>query len=157
MKHVSIVLLIVMVSVSSCAINKEKEMAEINGSASFQPKPLDDEWSKWLIGKWKVVSGESSVADESGKVSKIDVDDLGTGGFKIEFGLNGQFLIMKSWAETDEMTDEQKKQLKEALKETTNASDEEIKRFLSMPFKELQIRTIDPKTGEDICLIASVV
>ncbi|MHC4791140.1 MAG: hypothetical protein ACYS8Y_06850, partial [Planctomycetota bacterium] len=32
----------------------------------------------------------------------------------------------------------------------TNASDEEIKRFLSMPFKELQIRTIDPKTGEVI-------
>ena len=36
------------------------------------------------------------------------------------------------------------------LKETTNASDEEIKRFLSMPYKSLLIQTIDPKTGERI-------
>jgi hypothetical protein len=60
---------------------------------------------------------------------------------------------MKSWAETGEITDEQMQHLDEQmqhLKETTNASDEEIKRFLSMPYKSLQIQTIDPKTGERI-------
>ena len=36
------------------------------------------------------------------------------------------------------------------IKDTLNASDEDIERFLSMPFKELQIHTIDPKTGERI-------
>jgi hypothetical protein len=55
---------------------------------------------------------------------------------------------MKSWAETGEMeiTDEQM----EHFKETTNASDEEIERLLSMPYKSLQIQTTDPKTGEVI-------
>ena len=151
MKHVSIVLLIVMVSMASYAKNEEKETAIESESASFQPKPLDDEWSKWLVGEWKVVSGESFVTDESGKVVKIDIDDVdeqGAGGFKIEFGLNGQFLIMRG--SSGEMTDEQKKQIKDVSKEMTNASDEDIERFLSMPYKSLQIQTIDPKTGEVI-------
>jgi hypothetical protein len=137
-----------MVSLSSCAINEEKETAKESGSASFQPEPLNDDWSKWLIGEWEVISGESWVADESGKVSKIDVDEQGAGSFKIEFGLNGQFLITRG--SSGEMTDEQKKQIKDAFKETTNASDEDIERFLSMPYKSLTIQTIDPKSGEVI-------
>jgi len=148
MKHISIVLLIVMVSMASCAKMQEKEMTKESGTPSFQPKPLDDEWSKWLVGEWKFVSGESSVTDESGKVSKIDLDEQGAGGFKIELGLNGQFLIMRG--NSGEMTDEQKKQIKEVSKEMTNASDEDIERFLSMPYKSLEIYTIDPKTGEVI-------
>jgi len=144
MKHVSIVLLIVMVSMASCAKMQEKKTAKEGGTYTFQPKPFDDEWNNWLIGEW-VCRGESDwLADESGKAVKIDVDEEGTGGFTIELGLNGQFLIMKGEAETGEMTPDQIKQ----LKETTNASDEDIERFLSMPFKELQIHTIDPKTGE---------
>ncbi|MHC4087210.1 MAG: hypothetical protein ACYSU5_18665 [Planctomycetota bacterium] len=105
------------------------KIAEESKPSSFQPKPLDDEWSKWLVGEWE-----------------IPVDsDVGAGSrSKIELGLNGQFLIMKDHGELGEMTDEQIQQ----LKETTNASDEDIERFLSMPFKELQIHTIDPKTGE---------
>ena len=156
MKHVSIILLIVMVSLASCAKMQQKEMVKESGTPSFQPKPLDDEWSKWLVGVWKVVSGESDwLADESGKAGKIDVDEEGTAGagFTIELGLNGQFLIMKSWAETGEITDEQMQHLDEQmqhLKETTNASDEDIERLKSNPFKELQIHTIDPKTGERI-------
>ena len=151
MKRLSIILLVAMVSISSCAINEEKEMAKESGASSFQPKPLDDEWSKWLVGEWEIVSGESDwLTDESGKAEKIDVNELGSGGFKIEFGLNGQFLIWKSWDETGEMTDEQKKQLKEALKGTTNASDEDLERFVAMPYKSLQIQTTDPKTGEVI-------
>jgi len=133
-----------MVSLSSYAINETKETAKESGSTSFQPKPLDDEWSKWLVGKWEVVSGESSLADESGKVAKIDLDEQGAGGFKIELGLNGQFLIMKSWAETGEMTPDQIKYFKDTLK----YSDEDIERLKSNPYKALLIHTIDPKTGE---------
>jgi len=129
MKHVSIVLLIVMVSMASCAKMQQKEMAKESGTYSFQPKPLDDEWSKWLVGKWEVTW------------------DHGAAGFTIESVLNGQFLIWKrSWDETDKMTDEEKKQLKETFK----ASDEDLERFLSMPYNLLQIYTIDPKTGERI-------
>jgi len=144
MKHVSIVLLVVIVGLASCSQMQEIEPAKENESAAFQPKPLDDDWSKWLVGEWKVVSGESSLADESGKVSKIDLDEQGAGSFKIELGLNEQFLIMDSWAETGEMTLDQIKYFKDTL----NYSDEDIERLKSNPYKELQIHTIDPKTGE---------
>jgi len=150
MKHVSIVLLIVMVSMASCAKMQQKEMVKESGTPSFQPEPLDDEWSKWLIGKWEATWGHSDfLADESEGSGESNAE--GAAGFTIESVLNGQFLIWKSsWPETDGMTDEEKKQLKEAFKETTNASDEDIERFLSMPYKSLQIQTIDPKTGERI-------
>jgi hypothetical protein len=134
---------------SSCAINEEKEMPKESGSSSFQPKPLDDDWSKWLVGEWKPVSGESDwLTDESGNAVKIDVDEEETGSIKVEFGLNGQFLIMRGIS--GEMTDEQKKLFKETLKKKRNASDENIERFLSMPYKSLEFYTIDPKTGEVI-------
>jgi catechol 2,3-dioxygenase-like lactoylglutathione lyase family enzyme len=148
MEKLSILLLFLMVSMASCAINEEKKTAKESGSASFQPKPLDDDWSKWLVGEWKVVSGESSVTDESGKLGKIDLDEqgAGAGGFKIELGLNGQFLIMKSEAETGEMTPDQIKYFKDTL----NYSDEDIERLKSNPYKALLIQTIDPKTGKRI-------
>jgi hypothetical protein len=152
MKHVSIVLLIVMVSMASCAQMQQKEMVRESGTPSFQPKPLDDEWSKWLVGKWEVTGGRSDFL--GGELEGLgESNEEGSAGFTIESVLNGQFLIWKSWAETGEITDEQMQLPDEQiqhLKETTNASDEEIKRFLSMPYKSLQIQTIDPKTGERI-------
>jgi hypothetical protein len=132
MKILSIILLVVIIVAASCAVYKDKEMAKESSPTSFQPKPLDDEWSKWLVGEWEG-SGES----DSG---------TGKGWTKIEFGLNGQFLIMKSEGEITEITDEQK----QYLKKTLHASDEEIEKFQSSTFKELQIHTIDPKTGEVI-------
>lgn len=149
MKHVSIVLLIVMISMTSCARIQQKEMAKKSRTPSFQPKPLDDDWSKWFIGKWQVTRGESDfLGGEMEGPGKSNEE--GASGFTIESGLNGQFLIWKSWAQTSEMTDEQKKQMKEALKKATNASDEDLERFLSMPYTELQIHTIDPKTNDVI-------
>ena len=53
MKHVSIVLLIAMVNMASSAINQAEEIAEESKPSSFQPKPLDDDWSKWLVGEWE--------------------------------------------------------------------------------------------------------
>jgi len=47
MKQVSIVLLIVMVSMASCVINQEKEIAEESKPSSFQPEPRDDSKQKW--------------------------------------------------------------------------------------------------------------
>jgi hypothetical protein len=149
MKHVSIVLLIMVVSMASCATNQVKEIAQESESSFFQPEPLDDEWSKWLVGKWEFTGGGSEFLGD-------ELEDLGESnaeigaGYTIEFRLNGQFVIWESWAEKGEMTDEQKKQVKEALKETTNVSDEELERFVSMPYKSMQIQTIDPATGERI-------
>ena len=135
MKRLSILLFVVMVSMASCTIQEkgvvqEKEMAKESGTPSFQPKPLDDEWSKWLVGQWEG-SAES---------------DAGTGKLwtKIDFGLNGQFLIMNTECEITEISDEQRQYLKDTLR----ASDEDIEKYRSSIFKELQIHTIDPKTGK---------
>jgi hypothetical protein len=132
MKVLSIMLLVVGVSMASCAINQEKEIAEESKPSSFQPEPLDDEWSKWLVGEWEG-SAESDVG-----AAKCWA--------KIDFGLNGQFLIMKSESEITEITDEQRQYIKDTLR----ASDEDIESSRSSTFKELQIHTIDPKTGKRI-------
>ena len=149
MKRLSTILLVGAISIASCAINNEKQITKESKSSFFQPEPLDDEWSKWLVGEWKPVSGESDwLTDESGNAVEIDVDEKETGAIKVEFGLNGQFLIMRG--SSGELTDEQRKLFKETLKKKRNASDENIERFLSMPYKSLEIYTIDPKTGEVI-------
>jgi hypothetical protein len=132
MKRLSIILLVAIVSISSYAINEAKETAKESGSTSFQPKPLDDNWNKWLVGEW-----EFSADSDAGAA---------TGRTKIEFGLNGQFLIMKSEVEITEITDEQR----QYLKETLHASDEDIEGYQNSTFKGLQIHTVDPKTGEVI-------
>jgi hypothetical protein len=129
MKHVSIVLLIVMVSMTSCTINKEKEMAKDIKPSSFQPKPLDDEWSKWLVGEWEGSVGLGGVKSEAWR--------------EIELDLNGQFLITKH---EHKITDEEI----QGLKKVTHISDEDVKIYQSLPFKYLEIWTIDPKNGEVI-------
>ena len=153
MKRLSILLLVVAVSLSSCSKMQQKEMAKETvkegESASFQPKPLDDEWSKWLVGEWQTTGSHSDFLGEESEGSDASNVEVAAG-FIIESVLNGQFLIWKSWNETGGMSDEEKKQLKEALKKTTNASDEDLERFVSMPYKSLLIQTIDPKTGERI-------
>jgi len=127
MKRLSIVILVVILSVGGCVSNQEKGIVEEIKSSSFQPNPLDDEWSKWIVGEWK------GSAEIGGAKSNAWT--------KIELGLNGQFLIMK-WE--NEITYEQIQQLKEIMP----APDEDMEGFLSSSFKELEIRTIDTKTGE---------
>lgn len=125
-------MIIVMVSLCSYAINEEKETAKGSGSASFQLKPLDDKWFKWLVGEW-----EGSVESDAGTAT------LRT---KIDFGINGQFLIMEGESAITDLSDEQK----QYLKDTLHASDEHIEGYRSSIFKSLQIYTIDPKTGQVI-------
>ncbi len=132
MKKLLIVLFIVMFGVTSCAVHQEKKTAKESGTYTFQPKPLDDEWSKWLVGEW-----EGSVKSDAG-TAKIRT--------KTELDLNGQFLIMKSECETIELTAEQIKYLKDILR----ASDKDIDKYRSSIFKDLEIYTIEPKTGEVI-------
>lgn len=132
MKKLFVILLAALVCVTSCAINKEKKMAKDIEPSSFQPKPLDDQWSKWLLGQWQGWAESDAGAGKSN--------------MKVEFGLNGQFLIIKSESQTGEMTPEHIKYLKQTL----GASDEDIEKMQSSTFKELQVHTIDPKTGEVI-------
>jgi len=129
MKNAVIAVLAFALFISSCQ-SQEKQMSEDRNSYRFNPRPLNDDWSKWLVGEWES-SGESEAGSGGGMTS-------------VELALNGQFLIMKGEGETGEMTPEHIKYIKETL----HASDEEIERFRSSAFKELQIHTIDSKTGE---------
>ena len=75
MKRLSILLLVVMVSLSSCAINEKKETTKESRSSSFQPKPLDDDWSKWLVGKWQVTGcGSEFLGDELEDSSELNAE-----------------------------------------------------------------------------------
>jgi hypothetical protein len=134
MKKRFIVPLIVMVSMASSAMNQEKEIAEESTPSSFQPKPLDDEWSKWLVGEWEGLSKS----------------DVGTGKLrtKIELGLNGQFLIMRTEARTTEITDEQRQYLMKNSRSFNVLLSKNCKlaRSIRRPAKSL-----------DTCLIACVV
>lgn len=130
MKRLSILLFVVMVSLSSYAKSEKKETAEKSGSYSFQPKPLDDDWNKWLVGRWE------GLAESDAGTAKLTVN--------IDLGLNGQFLIMKGESKITEISDEQRRYLKDTL----GASDEDIERYRSSTFRNLQLYTIDQKTGE---------
>ncbi len=132
MKKSSVILLVAMVCLSSHVISQEKETEKDSGTFEFQPNPLVDDWNKWLVGEWE---GQAE-------------SDAGTAKFTIEvdFGLNGQFLLMKSESKLTELSDKQR----QYLKDTLNASDEDIERYQNSTFRELKTYTIDPKTGEVI-------
>lgn len=130
MRKLSILLLVIVVSLNLYAINEERETAKESESTSFQPKPLDDDWSKWFAGEWE------GLAESDAGTAKLSI--------KIDFGLNGQFLIMKGESEITELSDTQR----QYLKDTLSAPDEDVESYQSSTFRDLQILTIDPKTGE---------
>jgi hypothetical protein len=138
MKKLSITLFILMVSLTSCVINKENEMAKESGTSSFQPKPLDNNWFKWLVGEWEGWATSDVGENKNWIESKCSVS--------IELGLNGQFVIYRSGSEVGGMTPEQIQKIKDSM----GVSDEEIERFQQSGFKELQFHTIDPRSGERI-------
>jgi hypothetical protein len=113
-------------------------MTKESDSSSFQPKPLDDEWSKWLVGEWEGWATSDKEEHKDWIQAKCSVS--------IELGLNGQFVIYRSGSDVGEITPEQIQSIKDAW----GASDEEIERLQQSGFKELQFHTIDPKTGERI-------
>lgn len=136
MKRLSIILIVVMVSMTSCTINQRKENAKESMPSLASPKSLDDDWSKWIVGEW-----EGTAKSDMGKYKDWV---KGEGWAKIELGLNGQFLIMKYKAKITKMSNEYLRY----LKETMNMSDEDIEKIRNSTFEEINIQTIDPKTGE---------
>ncbi len=98
----------------------------------FNPPPLSDAWSTWLVGDWEG-AGQSDTGQGKGILS-------------IELALNGQFLVCRSQAEITMMTEEQMNYLRSNMQ----ASDEEVERFKRSGYQSLEIYTDDPITGEVI-------
>jgi hypothetical protein len=132
--RLAIVLIVIVTFIGGCASNTDVEPASLkdSGASVLAPKPIEDEWSRRLVGEWDV-AGKSDAG-------------TGKGWSKIEMGLNGQFLIMKGEAEVTRISDEQK----QFLKKNMHVSDEDIERFQSQPFRDIEVYTIDRKTGETV-------
>ncbi len=127
MKRLSLSLLIAAAIIALPLMSREQDSGKESKRPMFLPKPLDDDWTKWIVGQWQG-SGDST----AGK---------GAGTMAIELGLNGQFLIISGHAEIGELN-------ADYLKKNMHASDEEVERFKKSPYKALEIYTIDQKTGE---------
>jgi hypothetical protein len=127
MKRTSLFLLVVATIIALPLMSLEQDSNKGSKRSMFLPKPLDDDWTRWIIGQWEG-SGDST----AGK---------GKGTSKIELGLNGQFLIFSGEAEITEIN-------ADYLKKNMHATDEEIERFINSPYRALEIYTIDQKTGE---------
>jgi len=130
MKCQSLMLFTVAAGIALPLTGGEREAPRGIKRTMFLPAPLSDDWTRWIAGQWEG-AGES---------------DTGTGRatVRIELALNGQFLMYRGEGTITEITPEQK----EYLKRHMHASDEEIKRFRSSPFRSLEIHTIDQETGE---------
>jgi hypothetical protein len=99
---------------------------------AFNPMPLDDDWTRWIVGEW-VGSGESNAGQGRGTV-------------RVESGLSGQFLIYRGDAEITQISPEHA----DYLRRNMNASDEEIERFKGTGYHSLEIYTLDQQTGDVI-------
>jgi hypothetical protein len=127
MKRLSLSLLVLAAIIALPLMSLEQDSGKEAKQPMFLPKPLDDEWTKWIVGQWEG-SGDST----AGK---------GKGTSKIELGLNGQFLILSGEAEITEIN-------ADYLKKNMHASDDEIEQFKKSPYKAMEIYTVDQKTGE---------
>jgi hypothetical protein len=134
MKKISFVLLALLVSMSMSLMAQEKEMekAKEEMKTMAPPNALDDDWSKWIVGEW-----EGKTETPMGKHQDW---------MKIELGLDNQFIMMKYKSKMAEMTPEQMT----AMKETMNMSDEGMAKMKDMVYKGLGIETVNPATGEVI-------
>jgi len=146
MKKLSLLLAVTTLAVASCAVDQEKNAAEppANQEQSVEagapilvpPKPLDDAWSRWLVGQWDC-SAESDIPGFKKWVK-------GRGQMNAELGLGGQFLLMRMEGKMTHLSEE----YLQYLRQTLHAPEADIQRLQNMAFGSLELRSIDPQTGQ---------
>jgi len=117
------------------AMEQKKKSVQESVPSLVPPKPLDDEWSRWLIGEWE----SSAESDLPGFKSWVK----GTGQMKAELGVGGQFLIVTKQGEVAQISEE----YLQYLRQSTHASEDQIEKLRRMKFAEVDFRTVDPRTG----------
>jgi hypothetical protein len=141
-----IVLSVISLAMTSCAgeqraktteraMEQEKKSVQESVPSLVPPKPLDDEWSRWLIGEWES-SGESDLPGFKCWVK-------GKGRVKAELGVGGQFLVVTKQGQVTHISE----QYLQHLREKMHAPEDEIEKLRKMKFAEVDYRTIDPRTG----------
>lgn len=135
MGKLSAILLVIMISTASCAMNREKESGKENIPSLEPPKALNDDWSRWLVGNW-----QGTAKSDFGEHKDWAKGDCR---LNIELALNGQFLVRKGQSRIISLSDEYIKQLK-----GQHLSDSDIEKMRNSTFESMEVYTIDPKTGE---------
>ena len=135
MKRLYILLTVIMVGLTSCATNREKESGKENIPSLEPPKALNDDWSKWLVGDWQGMA-KSDFGEHKDWVK-------GKCRLNIQLALNGQFVIRKGWSQVTGLSDEYIKQLK-----GQHLSDSDIEKIRNSTFESIEFYTTDPKTGD---------
>ena len=145
MQRLLMVLSIVALGVASCAVDQDNKVVEspvvreqtteVDEVALAPPGPLDDEWSRWLVGEWEVFA-ESDIEGYKRWVR-------GAGMMNAEMGLRDQFLIIRKEGRITRISDEYLRHLKHDL----HTSDEEIEALQSMTFGDIELHSINPHNG----------
>jgi hypothetical protein len=135
MKRLSVILLVMTVSIASCATNQKDKSDKGSMPSLSSPKALDDDWSKWLVGEWQGTAKSDFGGHKDWVTGKCRLN--------IEFALNGQFVIRKGQAQIIGMSDEYIKQLK-----GQHLSDSDIEKIRNSSFESIEFYTVNPQTGE---------
>ncbi|HXK37035.1 MAG TPA: hypothetical protein VJ553_05645 [Candidatus Paceibacterota bacterium] len=116
---------------------KQQEAKAAPGTmpAPMPPGPLEEEWSRWLVGEWE----SSAVSD----LPEFKEWVKGAGRVTIELGIGGQFLIMRIKGRVTKVSDE----YVQYLRQTAHASQDDIERLRHLSTEQMEFRTIDPQTG----------
>ncbi len=148
MRQLSIVLVAAALSLTSCAWEQRPAVkpapdVEIGPGGEVMPdleppQLLVGDWDRGVLGEW-----ETAAESDLGPFKKWV---KGTGRMKVEQGIGGQFLIVKRAGRVTELSDE----YVQHLRQNRHASPKDIEDLRAMPFEELEIRTVDPHTGEVI-------
>lgn len=129
---------VIVLGLASCATERGENRADAEADMPVLDAlaPLADDWSRWLLGRWEITA-ESDLAQFKGWVK-------GRGQMDAEMVLGGQFLVITKAGQMTELSDE----YVQYLKKTLHASDEDIQKLRNLHFGDLELRTIDPKTGQ---------
>ena len=134
MKKLAVILLVLIMSFTSCVSNQKKTADKDNIPSLEPPKTLDDDWSKWLVGEWQGTAKSDFGQHKDWVIGKCRLN--------IELDLNGQFLVRKGQSQITGLSDGYVKQLK-----GQHLSDSEIDKIRSSTFESMEVYTIDRKTG----------
>ena len=130
MKRTFVVLLTLMAFTALPMLAQEKEKPKEAAPSMEPPKPLADDFCKWMIGEW-----EGWSTSPMGKSKDWQ---------KVEMGLDKQFVMTHYNSKMTEMTPDQMK----AMAEAYGMTKEQVEKMKDMTYKGMGPMTINPMTGE---------
>jgi len=151
MGKLSVALAVIILAAASCAVDQERKGAASSGNKEettdtsepglAPPRPLADEWSRWLVGQWDC----SAESDLPGYKAWI----RGKGQMIAELALGGQFLLTRMEGKTTRISDEYMQHLRQNL----HVSEEDIQALQNLAFAALELRSIDPQSGRIVAYL----